>query len=149
MTKPTCLLVVAALWFAGGSALADQADAVLIELLDAFLRGASVNDAAVHDRFWAEDLVYTSSSGARFGKAEIMAGLAASAQTAGPDAASGPVYSGREVQVRVFEDTAVITFQLVAEPADGPTERFYNTGVFRLIDDHWQAVVWQATRASD
>ena len=33
---------------------------VLTGMLNEFLAGASINDAAAHDRFWAEDLVYTS-----------------------------------------------------------------------------------------
>src|ERR1044071_7958231 len=37
--------------------------AELTNLLIAFLAGASRHDAAVHDRFWAEDLLYTGSSG--------------------------------------------------------------------------------------
>lgn len=43
--------------------------------LDAFLAGAAVNDAAVHEAFWAEELVYTSSSGTRFGKTQLMSGV--------------------------------------------------------------------------
>ena len=41
----------------------------LSALLNEFLAGASVNDISAHERFWAEDLVYTSSRGLRFGKA--------------------------------------------------------------------------------
>src|SRR5919109_4386845 len=44
----------------------------LTNLLKEFLAGASRNDAATHDRFWAEDLIYTGSSGRRIGKADIM-----------------------------------------------------------------------------
>ena len=54
------------------------AEAQLHAQLEAFLKGAAANDAAVHDAFWAEELVYTSSSGTRFGKAELMAGVHAS-----------------------------------------------------------------------
>ena len=39
--------------------------AALTSLLKEFLDGASRNDAAMHDRFWAEDLIYTGSSGRR------------------------------------------------------------------------------------
>ncbi|MEE4638369.1 MAG: nuclear transport factor 2 family protein [Wenzhouxiangella sp.] len=126
-------------------ALADEAETELAGLLDTFLQGASRNDASVHERFWAEQLIYTSSSGARFGKAEIMAGLAASAE----GDPVGPSYSARDRHVQVFGDTAVVTFQLVADQAGQPTELFYNTGVFRVIDGRWQAVVWQATRADN
>jgi putative cell wall-binding protein len=37
--------------------------AELTKLLNEFLAGASRNDAAVHDRFWADDLIYTRSTG--------------------------------------------------------------------------------------
>ena len=37
--------------------------------LNWFLSG--VNDVDVHDQFWANDLIYTSSSGMRFGKSAI------------------------------------------------------------------------------
>ena len=125
--------------------MAHEAETQLAALLDTFLQGASRNDAEVHDRFWAEQLVYTSSSGARFGKAEIMATLAAGPE----DDAPGPTYSARNRQVQVFDDTAVITFELIAEQTDQPAEVFHNTGVFRRMDGRWQAIVWQATRAID
>ncbi|HEY2799027.1 MAG TPA: hypothetical protein VGI85_00400, partial [Chthoniobacterales bacterium] len=37
--------------------------AELTKLLKDFLAGASRNDVAMHDRFWADDLIYTGSSG--------------------------------------------------------------------------------------
>ena len=37
----------------------------LTALLEEFLDGASRNDVAVHERFWADDLIHTSSSGLR------------------------------------------------------------------------------------
>ena len=40
----------------------------LTALLKEFLAGASRNDAAIHDRFWAEDLIYTGSAGRRRGR---------------------------------------------------------------------------------
>lgn len=125
--------------------LADSAEAELGRLLEEFLVGASTNDAAVHERFWAEDLVYTSSAGARFGKAEIMAGLGASESVDAP----GPTYSARDIRVQDFGDTAVVTFRLVAEQAGQATMFFYNTGVFRRVGPGWQAVTWQATRAAE
>jgi hypothetical protein len=47
----------------------------LTRLLKEFLAGASRNDAAAHERFRADDLIYTGSSGRRVGKAEIMRGV--------------------------------------------------------------------------
>src|SRR4051812_135285 len=46
--------------------------AELTQLLKDFLAGASRNDIAVHEQFWADDVIYTSSSGKRRGKADIL-----------------------------------------------------------------------------
>lgn len=133
--------------FFSASAVADArpAEAELGALLNSFLEGASVNEAAIHERFWADDLVYTSSSGERFGKAEIMQGLSESGEATDEDT---PAYSARDVEIRVFENTAVITFRLVAEFADETTRNYYNTGVFRERDGQWRAIAWQATQAA-
>ena len=112
----------------------------LVALLHEFMAGASVNDLGVHQRFWDDELVYTSSAGARFGKAEILAGLQAGSDPAGPS------YAAEEIDVRLHGSIAVITFLLVARHADDRREHFYNTGVFRLRDGEWRAVTWQATR---
>lgn len=130
------------------AAVAQDSDAEgeLRQLLDQFMAGASANDAQMHDRFWSEDLVYTSSSGKRFGKAEIMQGLADA--PAEPEQA-GPTYSARAVETRVFGDTAVVTFTLVAQTDDDEETRYFNTGVFRLDSDQWRAIAWQATKAVD
>ncbi len=126
---------------------ADTDEQTLTALLETFLRGASVNDAEMHDRFWAEELIYTSSNGTRFGKAEIMAGLAGGDDAADSD--ETPRYSAEAVTIQVFDDTAVITFELVAKHDDGQTERFFNSGVFRRTEIGWQAFVWQATRKAE
>jgi hypothetical protein len=36
--------------------------AELTKLLNDFLAGASRNDVAIHERFWADDLIYTRSA---------------------------------------------------------------------------------------
>src|SRR5689334_2689747 len=46
--------------------------AELTRLLHQFLDGASRNQLSVHQNFWADDLIYTSSSGRRLGKADIL-----------------------------------------------------------------------------
>ena len=112
----------------------------LVALLHEFMAGASVDDAVVHERFWADELVYTSSSGARFGKAEILAALAS------PGEPSGAVYTAEDIDVRLHGEVAVVTFRLVARRAGEQPEEFYNTGVFTLRGDAWRAVAWQATR---
>lgn len=130
------------------SAVADDR-AELAGLLETFLAGASVDDAAVHDRFWAEDLIYTGSDGRRFGKAEIMASLSASQDADEAETAPPPEYSARDITIRVFGDTAVVTFRLMARQDGEVVGEYLNTGVFRKREPGWQAVTWQATRAAE
>lgn len=137
------LLILALLWATVATAGDGTARNELHALLDAFLEGASINDVKMHDRFWAEDLIYTSSAGERRGKAEIMTALGSA-----PEADPGglPEYSAEGVNIRVFDDFAVITFRLVAGMPDGNANEYFNTGVFRLDDGNWRAFTWQATR---
>ena len=44
----------------------------LKKILHNFMDGASKNDSLIHANFWAEELIYTSSNGTRFGKKEII-----------------------------------------------------------------------------
>jgi len=121
----------------------DPVEHEIHELLDAFLAGASSNNIEMHDRFWAEDLVYTGSNGQRRGKPETMAGLAAASPT---DVDELPTYRGEDVDIRVFDDMAVVTFRLVAEMPDDTTGEYFNTGVFQRRNGQWKAFTWQATR---
>lgn len=123
--------------------------AELARLLETFLVGASVNDAAVHDRFWAEDLIYTASDGKRFGKAEIMASLAAADEAADEEQPDPPEYAARQITMRFFDETAVVTFRLVASRDGEVVDEYFNTGVFRKREPGWRAVTWQATRAAE
>ena len=117
----------------------------LTTMLHEFMEGASKNDAAAHDRFWAEDLVYTSSSGERFGKAQIMQGLSEAAPSNNEDPAM--VYSAEDIDIRQYGNTAIVVFRLVGE-VPGDTEsvmQFFNTGAFIKRSGSWKAVAWQAT----
>ena len=49
--------------------------AELTQLLHQFLQAASTNDATVFDSFFADDVIYTRSSGVTITKADIMRGL--------------------------------------------------------------------------
>jgi hypothetical protein len=137
------VVLAAALLASSAVAHDDPVENEIHELLDAFLAGASTNDIEMHDRFWAEDLVYTSSSGERRSKDEIMAGLVEGSPT---DAAELPTYRGEDVNIRVFEDLAVVIFRLVAEMPDGASSEFFNTGVFARREGEWKAFTWQATQ---
>lgn len=124
------------------SAFADD-HSELAGLVDEFLQGASVNDADMHRRFWSDDLVYTSSSGSRYGKQQILAGMSEP-----PDSdEDSAVYSADQVDIRVLADgVAVVTFRLVATAPDGAVDYFLNTGVFERKDAQWRASTWQATK---
>ena len=118
--------------------------AELKRLLAWFLDGASRNDAAVHERFWAEELVYTRSAGVRTSKAEILADVRKGADTSEPPTA----YSAEDVSVMQYGDTAVVAFRLVGKVGgDNPeTLNFLNTGTFLKRNGEWRAIAWQATR---
>lgn len=126
-----------------------QADASpLLMLLDQFL--AAADDPAMHERFWDDSLVYTSSSGARFGKADILAGMREETPAGEPEVR----YRAEGAQVMGFGDTAVVTFRLVGESvatevSAAEVNEYFNTGTFRRVDGQWRAVAWQATRIPD
>ena len=127
--------------FSSAIAAASEVDN-LTALLHDFLGAA--HQRAAHETFWAEDLVYTSSSGTRFGKSDILEGFEAGVPTEEPPAV---VYSAAEIDVRVFDATAVVAFRLIGTPADGSEVlEYFNTGTFLKRGGNWQAVAWQATR---
>jgi hypothetical protein len=121
--------------------------AELTKLLQDFLAGASRNDAAMHDRFWADDLIYTTSSGERKGKAEIMKEVRTEVPADPGDEKN--LYSAEDIRIRQYGETAIVAFRLV-----GTTEKkgakevanYLNTGTFLKRDGKWQAVAWQATK---
>lgn len=117
----------------------------LNSMLENFL--AKSYTEVAHDAFWADDLVYTSSAGLRFGKADIMASFADAPAT---DAAPDTEYSATETDIRIYGDTAIVAFKLVGTPAKGThggkIEYYFNTGTFLRRDSEWQVVAWQATR---
>ena len=117
----------------------------LTRMLDEFLAG--VTKAETHDRFWADDLVYTSSRGTRTTKAGIMSGFGEPGENA--DSEPGPIFSAEDIQVQVYGDTAVVAFRLVATPPVGAGEmgkqNYLNTGTFLKRNGLWQVVAWQAT----
>ena len=120
--------------------------AELGRLLDEFLDGAGKNDAAVHDRFWAEDLIYTRAAGQRIGKAELMQGVRSAPPRKTGDAVVA--YSAEDVQIHQYGSAAVVAFRLISRSEkDGKIQitKFLNTGTFIRRKGKWQAVAWQAT----
>ena len=119
----------------------------LSKLLNDFLAGASRSNAEMHDRFWADDLIYTRSTGRRTDKAEIMRGLR-SAPAPQPDDPK-TTYTAEDVRIQQYGNTAIVAFRLVATTETrGRTEvaNLLNSGTFLKRNGKWQVVNWQSTR---
>ena len=132
-----------------GSAFAQTAPdaAELTRLLNEFLAGASRNDPAVHERFWADDLIYTRSAGRRVNKAEILRDLRnAPAPKPGEPKT---VYTAEDIRIQQYGDTAVVAFRLVATTETSESRHIaylLNSGTFVKRNGKWQVVNWQSTR---
>ena len=119
----------------------------LTRLLNEFLAGAGRNDAAVHDRFWADDLIYTRSAGVRTNKPDLMKGV----RSAPPAKPGDPVtvYTSEDVRIQQYGKAAVVAFKLVGTTTKSDGSRaitnHLNTGTFIKRKGKWQAVAWQAT----
>src|SRR6201986_1715853 len=98
--------------------------AELTKLLNDFLAGASRNDAAIHDRFWADDLIYTRSAGRRWHKAEAMHGV----RTAPAPKPADPktIYTAEDIRIQQYGETAVVAFRLVATTDAGGAKQVAN-----------------------
>lgn len=121
--------------------------AELTRLLNEFLAGAGRNDAAVHERFWAEDLIYTRGVGVRTDKA----GILKSVRSAPPAKTGDPttVYRAEDIRIQQYGGTAVVAFRLVGTTDNNGTvtvSHNLNTGTFVKRKGKWQAVAWQSTR---
>jgi len=118
--------------------------AEVTQLLTWFLAPENNPKRAAHQRFWAEDVVYTSSSGVVRRKAEILASF---------DGSERPVdemrWSAEDVLVRPYDDAAALTFRLVGRTADGSAMLYRNSALFLKRDGEWRAVTWQATRIQE
>ena len=122
----------------------------LTKLLREFLDGAGRNDVALHDRFWADDLIYTASAGRRIGKSDIMREVKSEPH---PKAGDEPtVYSAEDIRLQQYRETAILAFRLVAtSKKDGAIElkNYLNSGTFLKRAGEWRAVNWQATAMPD
>jgi ketosteroid isomerase-like protein len=120
----------------------------LTKLLHDFLAGASKNDVAMHDRFWADELVYTSALGRRKSKADIMRELREETKSTPKPEDGTAVYTAEDIRVQQYGDTAVVAFRLVATTDKAGTKtvaNYFNTGTFLKRNDKWQVIAWQAT----
>jgi hypothetical protein len=163
------LLPILFLPLAATATASDHED--LTNMLNEFLAAAETE--AAHERFWAEDLIYTSSSGTRTTKAEIMAGFAATEEAAAEkeedtvqedtvqedvveedivqeDSEPGPVWLAEDIQIQLHGETAVVAFKLVgtttkSSDAEAEHSYYFNTGTFVKRDGIWKVTAWQAT----
>ncbi|HEY4423347.1 MAG TPA: nuclear transport factor 2 family protein [Pyrinomonadaceae bacterium] len=117
--------------------------AELTKLLNDFLAGASRNDVAVHESFWADDLIYTRSAGRRVNKAEVLHDV----RTAPAPKPTDPktIYTAEDIRIQQYGDTAVVAFRLVAT-TEKSVANLLNSGTFVKRNGKWQVVNWQSTR---
>jgi ketosteroid isomerase-like protein len=121
--------------------------AELTKLLNEFLAGASRNDAAMHDRFWAEDVIYTGSTGRRRGKTDIMRDVRSAPAPKPGDPTTA--FTAEDVRIQQYGNTAIVAFRLVGTTVkDSQKEvlNYLNSGTFVKRNDKWQVVNWQSTR---
>jgi hypothetical protein len=129
----------------GNAAAPDSVE--LTKLLRDFLAGASRNDVATHDSFWADELIYTSSNGRRIGKSDIMREV----REGGPPKPGDDetVFSAEDIRIQQYGSTAIVAFRLVGTTRKkDKTEvtNYLNTGTLLKRNGKWQAVSWQSTK---
>lgn len=147
-TVVTLLAIVAACFSFPVQAQETSAEKDVIKLLHEFLN--KVDDPAMHDRFWADDLIYTSGKGVKRSKADIMKSMRESSAKSGKPSAEGTsTYDAQDITTHVYPRMVVLNFRLVqhlqkqGQPEE--THTFRNTGIFLQRDGKWQVVAWQAT----
>jgi len=139
------LLSVTLLFLLATTAAAQTAPdaAELTKLLNDFLAGASRNDVAVHERFWADNLIYTRSAGRRVNKAEVMHDVRTTPAPKPTDPKT--IYTAEDIRIQQYGDTAVVAFRLVAT-TEKSVANLLNSGTFVKRNGKWQVVNWQSTR---
>ena len=76
----------------------------------------------------------------------IIKGFADAAKPDAPKAEPRAAYSAEDVLVRLYGETAALTFRLVARNADGTVATFRNSGTLLHRNGKWQVITWQATK---
>ena len=156
----TLLLVVltsffSTFWVAAYANETDEEKAVIKQLLNDFLANTIDDDLKNHQRFWADDLIYTSSSGTRFDKAHIIEGIEADLNTKANENSKEntktlpPLYWAEQTDIRVYGTTAIVAFKLMHKEnanAAKVKQTYFNTGTLLKRDGVWQVVAWQATK---
>ena len=147
--KPLILFVSCLLLISAAIAQAPVESATARELtamVTQFLDNAAHGNPAGFDSFFADDVIYTRSSGVVVTKADIMKSLG----SRGPVLEVTTTYSAEDVTVHEYGDTAVVNFRLVSHTDNSsgkpPSNAYYrNTGTFLKRNGRWQVVAWQST----
>ncbi len=112
-----------------------------------FLIGAGKNDVAAHEKFWADDLIYTGSSGVVRTKSEIIKSVTEAAAKPDPNEPK-TTYDAEDMTIHEYGNFAVVNFRLVAH-GEKETRYFRNTGTFHRVDNQWKVIAWQATKIEE
>jgi len=147
MNKILSITIVMLITAYGAFAQTAPDAAELTRLLNEFLAGASRGDAAIHERFWADDLIYTRSAGRRVNKAEVLRDVRNAPAPKPGDPAT--IYTAEDIRIQQYGDTAIVAFRLVATTDAGGTKQvanLLNSGTFVKRVGRWQVVNWQSTR---
>jgi hypothetical protein len=119
----------------------------LTAMLNEFLAGASRNDPAAHERFWADEVIYTGSSGKRRNKTDIMHDVRSAPAPKPGDPVTN--YTAEDIRIQQYGNAAIVAFRLVATTTkDNKTEvaNYLNSGTFIKRKGKWQVVNWQSTK---
>lgn len=126
----------------GGSPVARE----LTGMLRLFLDDAAHGTRAGFEKFFADDVIYTRSTGVVVTKSEILKNV----ENLKPTDESKTTYAAEDITVHEYADTAVVAFRLAArtEHKDGKveTDHYRNTGTFLRRNGRWRVIAWQATR---
>src|SRR5678809_169725 len=99
--------------------------------LDRSSAASDVYKRQIHERFWADDLIYTRSAGRRVNKAEVMHDV----RTAPAPKPTDPktIYTAEDIRIQQYGNTAVVAFRLVATTETGGAKyvaNLLNSGTF-------------------
>jgi hypothetical protein len=117
----------------------------LTQMLHSFMEGASNYDRDIHENFWADELIYTSSTGTRFGKAQIMAGFDNKTEVS---LTPKTIYTAENILIQQYGEMAVVAFKMKSVTGS-ETQYYLNSGTFLKRNGTWRVVNWHATKTGD
>jgi hypothetical protein len=119
----------------------------LTQIVRDFLADVPKGNRTTFDNFFADDVIYTRSTGVTVDKSEILKNIDVRAATQ-----PGATYEADGFTIHAYGDSAVVNFRLVMHNmVDGKpvTVYFRNTGSFLKRHGKWQVVAWQSTRVPE